>query len=94
MFFFQTFSYKFSFNQVFRSKKPCDCVYRTDFCPFLCVSHRSQWGGEELACVYCRPLTARYDSTHTSQRFAAISHGFGAVSPTNPVGKFAHTRDA
>jgi hypothetical protein len=32
------YSDKFSFNQVFRSKKPCGFAYHADFRQFLCVS--------------------------------------------------------
>jgi hypothetical protein len=41
-----------------------------------------------------RTLTARYDSSHTSQLMVAISHGCGQFHPQTPVGKFAHTCDA
>ena len=37
--------------------------------------------GSEGAGLYYRPLTARYDSPHTSQRLAAISHGCGQFHP-------------
>ncbi len=48
------------------------CVYHTDL---------SGGGGGSWLILYCRPLTARYDSTHTSQRLAAISHGCGQFHP-------------
>ncbi len=38
MLFLQYIITKFSFNQVFRSKKPCVFAYRADFCRFLCVT--------------------------------------------------------
>ncbi len=45
MLFLKKFCDQFSFNQVFRSRMLCSCVYCTDFCLFLFVSHRSQCGG-------------------------------------------------
>jgi hypothetical protein len=48
----------------------------------VCVTQVSVGGrGSEGAGLYYRPLTARYDSAHTSQRLAAISHGCGQFHP-------------
>ena len=40
MLFFTIYYNKFSFNQVFRSKKPCGFAYRADFCRFLCFTKK------------------------------------------------------
>jgi hypothetical protein len=46
---------KFSFNQVFRSKKPCGFAYSADFRWFLCVSYRSWWGGAVAIAAFPPP---------------------------------------
>jgi hypothetical protein len=49
---------KFSFKQVFWTKKPCGFAYRANFLRFLCVSHRSWWGEPVATATFPPPLAA------------------------------------
>jgi hypothetical protein len=71
---------KFSFNQVFRSKTPCSCVYRANFAGF-CVYHTDLSGGgggkwdrpaqqsEHPFTTKMRPFIHRLSVSQTSERF-------------------------
>jgi hypothetical protein len=74
MFFLQTF------NQVFRSKMPCSCVYRADILTvFVCITQISVGGGgrwdrpaQQSECPFTakvRPFIQRLLTSQTSEHF-------------------------
>jgi hypothetical protein len=63
------------------TKRHADAVTLLIFDGF-CVYHTDLSGGEaDWTGLYGRTVMARYDSVHTSQRLASISHGCGYVRP-------------
>ncbi len=79
---------KLSFNQVFRSKTPCGFTYRVDFSRFLCVSHRSWWGGAVAIATFPHPqphlppALISLRTAHLSLLWADLPTDLWAIQPT------------
>jgi hypothetical protein len=74
------------FNQVFRSKKPCSFTYGADLRWFLCVSHRSWWGGAVAIATFPSPPAApaliSLWTAHLSWLWVDLPTDLWAIQPT------------
>jgi hypothetical protein len=95
---FATFCEQFSFNQVFRPKMACDCVYRR-FLPFSVCVHTGLnvgelGGGMQMGLAYNVELSRPDMISPILLSVGSQLSQVWAGSPTNSVGRFVRTHDA